>query len=500
MATLGIELCDAAFHAASCGQNDVHPLAVTDASGHNDWPGYASYDGANYLFGRSAEDQWFVHPRRVVHTLWARLAHEPSSIGPAGKPAAYSELAYHFFSDFVRHLPPASAAGKVVFAVPGAYLKDSVTEEEKIGLLLGMASDLKLPVVGIVDMACAALCDPRTHGFNPSLPVVFVDLHLEGADVTLLGTGEQLERKDFIHLPQSGYAQLLKHLTGTMGNRFLRHTAFDILEDGRIEQSFFRQTKSFLLGGAPEHRFQINTSTRTYEMLAKREQLATDAQTFVTTLVQGLQTFLQNSPHASEPCTIALADRAAGLPGIEARLRAAGFNRILRLPPGAAACGAARIGEAQMPSAMDLADVPVATAVPVALARRSAATWEARLQKLRRQGTPRPSPTHVVFDGIGHAIGPNPSLTIGVAGLGADIVLPDTFSAADDCLVSLDYENHRLWFLETSIPRGTNTGTTPPVSRTAVEAGDRLTLRCGAAVAEVPFVHCETAHRPRAQN
>ena len=55
----------------------------------------------------------------------------------------------------------------------------------RIGLLLGMAGELKLPLAGIVDMACAALCDPRAHGFNPALPVVVVDLHLEGADLTI---------------------------------------------------------------------------------------------------------------------------------------------------------------------------------------------------------------------------------------------------------------------------------------------------------------------------
>src|SRR5581483_11039458 len=114
-------------------------------------------------------------------------------------------------------------------------------------------------------------------------------------------TEEKLGRKDFLHLPHSGYAQLLKHFTSTMGNRFLRHTAFDILEDGRIEQTFFRQTKDFLLGEAPEHRYQINTATRTYEMIAKREQLASDAQQFVQSLVQGLQTFVQHSPHAAQP-------------------------------------------------------------------------------------------------------------------------------------------------------------------------------------------------------
>ena len=500
MPTLGIELCDAAFQAATCSHHDAQDLSIPDAAGTTDWPGFAYHDGQKFLFGRAAEDQWFVHPRRVAHTFWTRLAHEPSTIGPAGKLARFSELAFHFFREFTQRATTAARAEKLVLAVPGAYLKDPATEEEKIGLLLGMAGELKLPLAGIVDMACAALCDPRGHGFNPALPVVVVDLHLEGADITLVGTEEHLERKDFIHLPHSGYAQLLKHLTATMGNRFLRHTAFDILEDGRIEQTFFRQTKDFLLGAAPEHRFQINTATRTYEMLAKREQLATDAAAFVATLVQGVQSFVHNSPHGAEPCTLALTDRTGRLPGLETKLRAAGFHRILRLAAGAAACGAARIGESRLKPPADLGDVPVETAIPIALAHRStAAVWEARLQKFRHHGAARPAPTHVILDGVGTALGGNARFTIGLPGLGADLALPDSFGSAEDCTVPLVRDSGRLWFVDTALRSAG--GTAPAASaRTAIDAGDRLSIRCGAATVDFLFAHCGAANGARAHD
>gem|GEM_PF-7011868 len=229
---------------------------------------------------------------------------------------------------------PAGPFGKVVLAVPGAYLKDATIEEEKVGLLLGMAHELKFPLAGIVEMGCAALCDPRAGGFASALPVMLVDVHLQGTDLGLYTADERLARSDFLNLPQYGLAQLLKHLTAAMGNRFLRHTAFDILEDGRIEQIFFRQTKNFLMSRAAEQRFEINTATRNYEMLAKQEQLAGDAQPFVNGLLQAVQAFVQNSGNAPAGCTLALTERASWLPGLEARLRAMGFRRFLRLPNG----------------------------------------------------------------------------------------------------------------------------------------------------------------------
>ena len=494
MATIGIELADAGFVSAVYEQGEPRVVEVADRNGALDWPGFGYLEGSQLSFGRSAEDMWFVHPRRVAHNFWARLAHEPSPLAIGHKPVSFSELSFFFLKEYVERLRATrSDLDRLVLAVPGAYLKDAATEEEKVGLLLGMVGELKLPLAGTIDLACAALCDPRAHGFNPALPVVVVDLTLDGADLTLFTADERLVRRDFIHLPQSGYAQLLKTLTGTMGNRFLRHTAFDILEDGRIEQTFFRQTKDFLVTGASEYRFHINTATRGYEMMAKREQLAADAQAFVLSLVNGLQSFVRNSPHGSEPCTIALTDRVAPLPGLETRLRNAGFSRLLRLPRGAAACGAARIGATRMEVPADLADVPLETAVPLADTRRLvSAKWDARLQKNRDSG-PRLAPTHAILGGIGHVIGRNPRFTIGLPEFGADVPLPDVFTAADDCTVPLVQEGGRLWFVDAAPANGAES----PGPRTAIDAGDRLTVRCGSATAEILFAHCPNANGSR---
>ncbi len=490
MPTLGIDLCDAGLLAATCDKNESQVLSIPDSKGVTEWPGFAWHDGQKYSFGRAAEDQWFVHPRRVVHTFWSRLTHEPSTLGPAGKPASFSEVCFYFLREYSQQLTAATREReKIVLAVPGAYLKDAATEEEKIGLLLGMAGELNLPLVGIVDRACASLCDPRSAGFNPALPVVVLDLNLEEVELTLFTADQRLERKDFIHLPQSGLTQLLKQLTGTTGNRFLRHTAFDILEDGSIEQSFYRQTKEFLTSGALEHRFQINTATRAYEMVSKREQMAADAGPFVSALVQNVVNFVRNSPHASEPCTIALGGLAARVPGLEQRLRTAGFSRLLRLPDGAAACGAAKIGESHVKAPAELAEIQVDVGVPLHLARCShTADWEARLQKVRLAG-PRVPPTHVIFDGMGHPLGNGSRFTIGVARGAADLVLPETFGAAADCAIPLLREGGKVYFIDATAARDTE-GATSQGGRTAIDAGDRLTIRCGSVSAEVLFAHC----------
>lgn len=479
MPTLGIELSDVGFQAAVHAGNQPQLLSLTDKDGAPEWPGFAFHDGRKFSFGRSAEDMWFVHPRSVSHGFWSKLTHEPAGLNLVGKSPSSSELAYYFLREFMQQLTAVGgSADKVVLAVPGSYLKDTATEEEKIGLLLGMAGELKLPLAGVIDLACAALCDPRASGFNPAFPVVVLDVQLQAAELSLFSTEGRLKRQRFLHLPQSGFAQLLKHLTATMGNRFLRHTAFDILEDGRIEQNFYRQTKSFLLGGAAEYRFQINTAKRNYELLAKREKLETDAHVFVNSLVQAVQVFARGSISSHEPCTLALTDRAAALPGIEALLRANGFNRLLHLPAGAAACGAARVGVSRLAVASDIGDVPVETSVPLSDACRAVgAAWEARLIK-PRSPVHHLEPTHAILEGVGHWLGANGHFTVGAAKSRVDLALPETFNTADDCVVELVREGGRFWFSD------------PAAARVAVEAGDRLAIRCGGVAAEVLFARC----------
>jgi hypothetical protein len=496
MPSIGIELCNAGFQAAVCEKNDPRLLAPGESAGILDWPGFAYHDNQKFWFGRPAEDVWFVHPRQVCHVFWDKLSHEPSALTAAGKTPSFSELAFYFLRDFTEHL--ITAAGpldKVVLAVPSVYLKDAATEEQKIGLLLGMAGELHLPLAGVMDMASAALCDPRGPGVNPALPVVVVDIHLSGADLSLhLAEDGRFERKDFTHLAPAGYAPLLKHLTAAMGNRFLKHTAFDILEDGHIEQTFYRETKDFMTSGAPEYRYQINTARRAYEMTATHEQLVLDAMSFAGMLLQGVQSLVHKMPDRTEPVTVALTTRAACVPGLESRLRAAGFMRLLRLPAGAAASGAALAGASRL-QVQDLSDIPVELAVPLAEVKRAmGAPWEAHLQKAKSTG-PRLQPTHVIIDGLGHALGGNGGFTIGSVSACADLALPESFNAAGDCLVQLQREAGRLWFVDA--PSAAPAAATRQI-RTALEAGDRLVVRCGSAAADLLFAHCHDLSRPPA--
>lgn len=479
MPTLGLELSDAGLIAAlgAAAGSDPQPLLVPDRQGARDWPGYACSDGKTVTLGRAAEDLWFVHPRRIDLQFWARLGHDPSALQVNGKTLSSSELALLFLREFLARLEPvAGKPGRVFLAVPGAYLRDPAIEEERIGLLLGLAHELKLPLIGVIDAGLAALRDPRGPGCDPSLPAVLVDAGLTGADLTLLQPrAGRLARGAHVHLPQAGLATLRRQLTAALGNRFLRQTAFDILTDGRVEQAFFRQVHDFLHGDAPEHRFVIGTGTRTYEMNAKREQLAADAPGPAAAIAQGLQDLLARRTGGPAPGTVALTHRAARIPGLEARLRAVTPARILRLPPQAAAVGAALLGLAAADAPADLAEVPVWTELDLDVVTPiPAGSWRLRVAR-RSTGHPESAPTHLVLGGIAHPLPRQRRLTFGPPSADPDLPLPLPAGSP-------------AWTLMQEGGRWVLAGAEEPDA--PLTAGDRLELAIGEEKTELLLVRC----------
>jgi len=492
MTVIGLELCDVSLQAAaSDGEAAVRLLPAPGGStALISWPAFVARDGNNFMYGRAAEDIWHVHPRKVCHYFLERLSRESSPLSLDGKFLSYSQLGYFFLRDYGQQAF-ASPPDKLVLAVPGTFLKDSATEDEKVGLLLGMARELKWPLAGVVDMACAALCDPSLPGVHASWPILVLDVHLDGAELSLFETTQQLKRVDFQLLPQAGFAQLLKQAVTAMGNRFLRHTAFDILADGRLEQAFYAQVKDFSFGGTPEFHFQINTAKRAYEMTATRELLLADTQSFVAMLAGAVTALLRKHAIDVHSCTLALTARASAVPGLETRFRQAGLHHLLRLPRAAAAQGAVRLA-ADMPVPSDVADVPVLTSVGLDQANlRRGATWEMRLQRATIPGI-RQVPTHVILDGIGHPLLGNGTVKIGSPSLpNLDVVLPAPFKASPDCLVQLVRDAGRLWLDESQLG-GNSTVVADSAGRIPVEAGDRMIVRVGEIGTELLFATCRT--------
>ncbi|GAB1487635.1 hypothetical protein MASR2M8_00750 [Opitutaceae bacterium] len=487
MSIIGLEFCDAGLQVAH--ETEAGPEFIDLGGGETGWPAVACQEGDTFRFGLEADSMWFTHPRSVSHLFIEKLSHEGSELsGKNGAALSFSQLAFYFLSDYTRRMRArADTPAKFVLAVPGRYLRNTATEEQTIGLLLGMVSELNLPLVRIIDMGCAALGGAAARELPRGSAVVHVDVHLHAAEISVYRQETQLVRRHYHHVPQTGYAPILRHLKNAMGNRFLRHTAFDIHEDRRLEQAFYQQTKDFLLGPGrleKEFLYQINTGRRSYQMPVTRTQLAADLQGFDQTLVTHVTSVAHDQGISPSHCVVSLTDRAARLDGLEAKLRSAGFNRILRLRPGAAAMGAAALG-ADWPTVSDLCDVPVEASVPLTFASAHELPVEANLIRPSSLDG-RPAPSHVIIDGIGRAIGEN-GLLIGTRHTHSqvDASLPEPFDAVGDYAVRISRDGPRI---RLELPSG---GTAlAPVD---LVAGDRLCLIGAGQTAEILLAACPSS-------
>lgn len=230
------------------------------------------------------------------------------------------------------------------------------------------------------------------------------------------------------------------------------------------------------------YHYQINTGTRTYELIATRDQLASDLAGFNQAVLQGAQAIFKKSGGRSPRCTVALTARADLLPGLAGVLQAAGLSRVLHLPPGAAACGAARIG-AQHEKQTQIADVPVELTAPAGLLpQQSADQCVVRLVKARRP-SPARRPSHALCEGLGHLLDGQKVFTIGPSALAPDLTLPEEFDAAGSGGQVVLEQVDGLWWLPGSLASQLH-------ERALIEAGDRLTIQHGTNETEVHFAYC----------
>ncbi len=155
---------------------------------------------------------------------------------------------------------------------------------------------------------------------------------------------------------------------------------------------------------------------------------------------------------------------------------------MFALRPGAAALGAATLAQDWAP-VEDLGDVGVETSVPLYHVAGHDRPVESVLLR-PTEGMERPAPSHVIVDGIGHAIGIN-GLTLGTrhAMSGVDVPLPEAFDAVGDYVVRLFREGNDL--------KLESPGSVLAEIPSPITAGDRLALRSGGLNTELIFAYCK---------
>ncbi len=314
MAVVAIELNDTAVSLAKGG------ALITQS------PGFALLDGDRLSIGDDALRRARLEPRMINTRFWERLSDAPALLARANG-WTHADLARAHLA----RVWSCAGAGveSLILVVPGDY------DRRRLGLVLGVAEQLNLPVRGMVDGALVA-CD----GQSDSDLIVHVNVLLHRTLVSGIEQSERARRVFVRSLDGYGLIRLYERWIELIGKIFVRTTRFDPLHRAESEQAIFDHLPQWL--ELYENRDSLDIKMAAADgskhvIQLARDQLKACARDYYEALRAVV--FEQVS---DATFVLALDHVGAKLPGLAAMLTTATGGVVARLPSGAGALGALR--------------------------------------------------------------------------------------------------------------------------------------------------------------
>ena len=186
-------------------------------------PGFALLEDDRLVTGRAAWAVASLKPRRIQNRYWAGLTTDPLPDRRFGHLTAADLVSNQLESLWNSAAKPGD---KLLLAVP-PYMNS-----EHLGLLLGIAMDLEIPVVGMVDAAVAAT---RREYVN-AVPV-HIDLSLHSAMLTRMSQDGQAQLERSAVIDEAGMLDLYGIWLKVIAETFVQQSRFDPLHTAETEQA-----------------------------------------------------------------------------------------------------------------------------------------------------------------------------------------------------------------------------------------------------------------------
>jgi hypothetical protein len=211
--------------------NDTGVLVARDAELVLGSPGYALIDADAIEIGEAAFVQARLHPRRAHNRFWHRLSLDPLT-NPSPRYRHQADLAYAHLKHIAVSLDDGA---EVMLAVPSNYSR------EQLALLLGIAQESSLHVVGLVDASVAAVA-------TRSLPenCVYADIQLHQTLAVSLQVSDKIQRQSIEALDRTGLSLLYDKWVHLIADAFIEQCRFDPLHNAETEQALYSRLPQWL--------------------------------------------------------------------------------------------------------------------------------------------------------------------------------------------------------------------------------------------------------------
>ena len=185
-------------------------------------PGFALLDDDRLSTGNDAYAQFRIQPRRIQNRFWSNLQTEPLPDRPFHHLSAADLVSRQLEQIWSRI---ATHGDRIVVAVP-PYMKT-----DNLALLLGIAAELEVPIVAMVDAAVAA----TRREYRNAVPV-HVDLSLHSSMLTRISQSGQAQVDRTELIDDSGLMALFDAWVTAISEAFVQQSRFDPLHTADTEQ------------------------------------------------------------------------------------------------------------------------------------------------------------------------------------------------------------------------------------------------------------------------
>lgn len=287
-------------------------------------PGFALLGDNGLTTGNAAFANARIDPRGIHHRYWSNLDTEPLA------DRRFSHLsAADLVSTQLEQIWQKAGAGtaELVVAVP-EYMS-----AQNLGLFLGIANELKLPVIGLVDAAVAA----TRREYKNAVPV-HIDLSLHTAMLTRLTQPGMVQTERTEVLDSCGIYALYDAWLHTIANAFVQQSRFDPLHTAETEQMLLNRLGGWLKEASRQEQVEMEMESAGITYQAGIESLALIGS--AAPIYQQIANKLRALFRAEDVPAIQVTDRIARLPGLADMLKARVGGEVFVLEPGATARGA----------------------------------------------------------------------------------------------------------------------------------------------------------------
>jgi len=326
MTLLGLEISDAGILVAA-----DNPLRLLTVDGQEkESPGYAIPEKKRLLVGKPASDKAHLFPFQVINKFWDQLNTEP--LKQKNRHAQnHAEIAYaHLFHVWEIVKP---YGDEMMITVPDYYSK------EHLGLILGMAKELSIPVKGFVSLPIAATYQPY-----PNSMLLHLDIHLHRFEIIHLHQGEYLTAKNSLTFQEISLEQLYRSWVETIAEEFVHATRFDPLHQAATEQELYNRLAAALdiFRNQPSFLFELSHGKDRYRINLFRDVLSQKSEKIYDDICRFIEK-MREDPGNNLLTVLQMTHRVACLPGLKDKLLEINNCKIIELEPGAGALGVLKL-------------------------------------------------------------------------------------------------------------------------------------------------------------